>query len=70
MSSKIAICSQNISILRNELKMCNSVVDEVEQLRDKLRRIQAEKFRGKEETKDEHISRRSRSSYENEPRRN
>ena len=70
LSSKIAICSQNISILRNELKMCNSVVDEVEQLREKLRRIQAEKFRGKEETKNEHISRRSRSSYENEPRRN
>lgn len=70
LSSQIAICSQNISILRNELKMCNSVVDEVEQLRDKLRRIQAEKFRGKEETQNEHIRRSSRSGLENEPRRN
>lgn len=70
LSSQIAICSQNISVLRNELKMCNSVVDEVEQLRDKLRRIQAEKFRGKEETRDEHIRRSSRSGFENEPRRN
>ena len=70
LSSQIAICSQNISVLRNELKMCNSVVDEVEQLRDKLRRIQAEKFRGKEETRDEHIRRSSRSGPTNEPRRN
>lgn len=70
LSSQIAICSQNISVLRNELKMCNSVVDEVEQLRERLRRIQAEKFRGKEETRDEHIRRSSRSGFENEPRRN
>lgn len=70
LSSQIAICSQNISVIRNELKMCNSVVDEVEQLRDKLRRIQAEKFKGKEETRDEHIRRSSRSGFENEPRRN
>ena len=70
LSSQIAVCSQDISVLRKELKMCNSIVEEVEQLREKLRRIQAEKFKGKEETKNEHIRRSGRSGLENEPRRN
>ena len=67
LSSQIAVCSQNISVLRKELKMCNSIVDEVEQLREKLKRIQAEKFKGKEETRNEHIRRSGRSGPTNEP---
>ena len=62
----IDLYSRQLKKLRREVAACDGVMERVETVREKLFRIEEEKFRGKEKTKNEHISRSSRSDRENE----
>lgn len=62
----IDLYSRQLKKLRREVAACDGVMERVETVREKLFRIEEEKFRGKEKTKNEHISRSGRSDRENE----
>lgn len=62
----IDLYSRQLKKLRREVAACDGVTERVESVREKLFRIEAEKFRGKEKPKNEHISRSRRSDRENE----
>lgn len=62
----IDLYSRQLKKLRREVAACDGVMERVETVREKLFRIEEEKFRGKEKTKNEHISRSSRPDRENE----
>ena len=61
--------SRELSKLRREVTTCDEVLKRSAQVRDNLKRIEQQKFRGKEEVANEHISGRGRSGRENEPKR-
>ena len=62
----IDLYSRQLRKLRREVAACDGVMERVDAVREKLFRIEEEKFRGKEKTKNEHISRSSRPDRENE----
>ena len=62
----IDLYSRQLKKLRREVAACDGVMERVETVREKLFRIEEEKFRGKEKIQNEHISRSSRPDRENE----
>lgn len=62
----IDLYSRQIKKLRREINACDGVEERIDMMREKLVRIENEKFRGKEIIKDEHISRSGRPDRENE----
>ena len=65
----IGVLTRRLSKLRREVTTCDEVIERSQHVKDNLTRIEQEKFRGKETIRDEHISRRGRSSREDEPKR-
>ncbi len=63
----IDIYSRQLKKLRREINACDGVLERMESVREKLTRIEDEKFRGKDRLKNEHISRSGRSGSTNEP---
>ena len=61
----IDIYTRQLKKLRRELGACDGVLERMDSVREKLTRIESEKFRGKDRLKNEHISRSGRSSSEN-----
>lgn len=62
----IDIYSRQLKKLRREINACDSVLERMDSVREKLTRIEDEKFRGKDRLKNEHISRSGRSGSTNE----
>lgn len=62
----IDIYSRQLKKLRREINACDEVLERMESVREKLTRIEDEKFRGKDRIKNEHISRSGRSGSTNE----
>jgi len=62
----IDLYSRQLKKLRREIVCCDSVLEEVDKVREKLIRIEQEKFRGKETKQNEHISRSGRPDREDE----
>ena len=62
----IDIYSRQLKKLRREINACDGVLERMESVREKLTRIEDEKFRGKDRIKNEHISRSGRSGSTNE----
>ena len=62
----IGVLTRRLSKLRREVTTCDEVIERSQHVKDNLTRIEQEKFRGKEKIQNEHISRRGRSSRENE----
>ena len=62
----IELYSRRLNKLRREVNACDGVMERVDKVKETLYRIESEKFRGKENIKDEHISRSGRSDRENE----
>lgn len=62
----IELYSRQLNKLRREVNACDGVMERVDKVKETLYRIESEKFRGKENIKDEHISRSGRSDRENE----
>ena len=63
----IDIYTRQLKKLRREINACDGVLERMDSVREKLTRIENEKFRGKDRLKNEHISRSGRSSGTNEP---
>ena len=61
----IDIYTRQLKKLRREIDACDGVLERMDSVREKLTRIESEKFRGKEKIRNEHISRSGRSSSEN-----
>ena len=61
----IDIYTRQLKKLRREIDACDGVLERMDSVREKLTRIESEKFRGKDRLKNEHISRSGRSSSEN-----
>lgn len=61
----IDIYTRQLKKLRREIGACDGVLERMDSVREKLTRIESEKFRGKEKIRNEHISRSGRSSSEN-----
>ena len=61
----IDIYTRQLKKLRREIGACDVVLERMDSVREKLTRIESEKFRGKDRLKNEHISRSGRSSSEN-----
>ena len=61
----IDIYTRQLKKLRREVGACDGVLERMDSVREKLKRIESEKFRGKDRLKNEHISRSGRSSSEN-----
>lgn len=61
----IDIYTRQLKKLRREIGACDGVLERMDSVREKLKRIESEKFRGKEKIRNEHISRSGRSSSEN-----
>ena len=61
----IDIYTRQLKKLRREIGACDGVLERMDSVREKLKRIESEKFRGKDRLKNEHISRSGRSSSEN-----
>lgn len=61
----IDIYTRQLKKLRREIDACGGVLERMDSVREKLTRIESEKFRGKDRLKNEHISRSGRSSSEN-----
>ena len=61
----IDIYTRQLKKLRREIGACDGVLERMDSVREKLTRIESEKFRGKDRLKNEHISRSGRSSSEN-----
>ena len=62
----IDIYSRQLKKLRREINACDEVLERMDSVREKLTRIEDEKFRGKDRLKNEHISRSGRSGSTNE----
>ena len=62
----IDIYSRQLKKLRREINACDGVLERMDSVREKLTRIEDEKFRGKDRIKNEHISRSGRSGSTNE----
>ena len=62
----IDIYSRQLKKLRREINACDGVLERMDSVREKLTRIEDEKFRGKDRLKTEHISRSGRSGSTNE----
>lgn len=62
----IDIYSRQLKKLHREINACDSVLERMDSVREKLTRIEDEKFRGKDRLKNEHISRSGRSGSTNE----
>ena len=62
----IELYSRQLNKLRREVNACDGVMERVDKVKETLYRIESEKFRGKENIKDEHFSRSGRSDRENE----
>lgn len=62
----IDIYSRQLKKLRREINACDGVLERMDSVREKLTRIEDEKFRGKDRLKNEHISRSGRSGSTNE----
>ena len=62
----IDIYSRQLKKLRREINACDSVLERMDSVREKLTRIEDEKFRGKDRIKNEHVSRSGRSGSTNE----
>ena len=63
----IDIYTRQLKKLRREINACDGVLERMDSVREKLTRIENEKFRGKDRLKNGHISRSGRSSGTNEP---
>ncbi len=63
----IDIYTRQLKKLRREINACDAVSERMDSVREKLARIESEKFRGKDRLKNEHISRSGRSGSTNEP---
>ena len=61
----IDIYTRQLKKLRREIGACDGVLERMDSVREKLTRIESEKFRGKDRLKNEHISRSGRPSSEN-----
>lgn len=61
----IDIYTRQLKKLRREIGACDGVLERMDSVREKLTRIESEKFRGKDRLNNEHISRSGRSSSEN-----
>ena len=61
----IDIYTRQLKKLRREIGACDGVLERMDSVREKLTRIESEKFRGKDRLKNEHISRSGRSSSDN-----
>ena len=66
----IDLASQQIKDCRDELKACDAIAERSGMIKEKLEIIEQEKFRGKENVNDEHISGSGRSGREDSPQRN
>lgn len=62
----IDIYTRQLKKLRREINACDAVFERMDSVREKLARIESEKFRGKDRLKNEHISRSGRSGSTNE----
>ena len=62
----IDIYSRQLKKLRREINACDGVLERMDSVREKLTRIEDEKFRGKDRLKNEHIRRSGRSGSTNE----
>ena len=62
----IDIYSRQLKKLRREINACDGVLERMDSVREKLTRIEDEKFRGKDRIKNEHISRSGRTGSTNE----
>lgn len=62
----IDIYTRQLKKLRREVNACDAVFERMDSVREKLARIESEKFRGKDRLKNEHISRSGRSGSTNE----
>ena len=62
----IDIYSRQLKKLRREINACDGVLERMDSVREKLTRIEDEKFRGKDRLKTEHISRSGRTGSTNE----
>lgn len=62
----IDIYSRQLKKLRREVNACDGVLERMDSVREKLTRIEDEKFRGKDRLKNEHISRSGRTGSTNE----
>lgn len=62
----IDIYSRQLKKLRREINACDGVLERMDSVREKLTRIEDEKFRGKDRIKNEHVSRSGRSGSTNE----
>lgn len=62
----IDIYSRQLKKLRREINACDGVLERMDSVREKLIRIEDEKFRGKDRLKNEHISRSGRTGSTNE----
>lgn len=62
----IDIYTRQLKKLRREINACDAVSERMDSVREKLARIESEKFRGKDRLKNEHISRSGRSGSTNE----
>ena len=62
----IDIYSRQLKKLRREINACDGVLERMNSVREKLTRIEDEKFRGKDRLKNEHISRSGRTGSTNE----
>mgnify|MGYP004529223777 FL=1 len=62
----IDIYSRQLKKLRREINACDGVLERMDSVREKLIRIEDEKFRAKDRLKNEHISRSGRSGSTNE----
>lgn len=62
----IDIYTRQLKKLRREINACDAVLERMDSVREKLARIESEKFRGKDRLKNEHISRSGRSGSTNE----
>lgn len=62
----IDIYSRQLKKLRREINACDGVLERMDSVREKLTRIEDEKFRGKDRLKNEHISRSGRTGSTNE----
>lgn len=62
----IDIYSRQLKKLRREINACDGVLERMDSVREKLTRIEDEKFRGKDRLKNEHTSRSGRTGSTNE----
>lgn len=62
----VSVLTRRLSKLRREVTTCDEVIERSQHVKDNLTRIEKEKFRGKENIQNEHVSRRGRPSREDE----